>query len=109
MRKFALAATAFFVFVGVTLATEVVFLGYDKDKKELKVKDGDKEETYKVTDKTVFKTITKDGDKDLDNDKGIARLEKMDGNDKIKGKAKIEITTDKDTLKEVKIKGGKKQ
>jgi hypothetical protein len=109
MRKFALAATAFCVFVGVTLATEVVFLGYDKEKKELKVKEDDKEKTYKVTDKVTFKTITKDGDKDLDNAKGIERLEKMDGNEKIKGKAKIEITADKDELKEVKIKGGKKQ
>ena len=48
MRKFLLAALALFVSVGLTLAAQVTFLGYDKDKKELKVKDGDKEKTLKV-------------------------------------------------------------
>jgi len=103
MRKFALAATAFFFCVGMTIAAEVVFLGYDKDKKELKVKDGDNDKTYKVTDKTTFKR----GDKDVDNAKGLEALDKMDGNDKVKGKAKLDITVEKDEVKEIKMKGKK--
>ena len=57
------------------------------DGKELKVKDGDKETTYKVTEKTVFKA----GDKDVPLDAATKRL----SSDKAKG-SKIEITTDGD-------------
>ena len=106
MRKFVLAGVALFLTVGLVLAAEVTFVSYDKEKKELTVKDSDnKETTYKVTDKTEFKR----GDKDVPNDKGIEALEKMEMNDKQKGKAKIEIETDKKTLKEVKFKAGKKK
>lgn len=101
MRKFLLAALALFLSVGLTLAAQVTFLGYDKDKKELKVKDGDKEMTLKVTSDTKFKR----GDMDVPNDKGLTALEKMDGNEKQKGKAKFEITTDGDKVTEIKMKG----
>ena len=99
MRKFLLAALALCFSFGLALAGSVTFLGYDKEKKELKVKDGDAEKTYKVTDDTKFKR----GDTDMANDKGVAALEKMDGSDKAKGKSKMEITTDGDKLKEVKM------
>jgi hypothetical protein len=105
MRKFLLAALALFVSVGLTLAGQVTFLGYDKDKKELKVKDGDKEKTLKVTGDTKFKR----GDMDLANDKGIMALEKMADSDKAKGKAKIEVTTDGDKVTEIKMTAGKKK
>ena len=91
--------------VGLALAGEVTFLSYDKDKKELKVKDGDDTKTFKVTDKTTFKR----GEKDVSNEKGIEALEKMNDNEKTKGKAKFEITTDKDNVTEIKMKGGKKK
>ena len=93
MRKFVLAGVALFFTVGLVLAAEVTFVSYDKEKT-----------SYKVTDKTEFKR----GDKDLPNDKGIEALEKMEMNDKQKGKAKIDIETDKKTLKEVKFRGKKK-
>lgn len=105
MRKFMLAALALFVSVGLTLAGQVTFLGYDKDKKELKVKDGDKEKTLKVTSDTKFKR----GDMDVPSDKGMAALEKMDSNEKSKGKAKLEVTTDGDKVTEIKMTAGKKK
>ena len=105
MRKFLLAALALFVSVGLTLAAQVTFLGYDKDKKELKVKDGDKEKTLKVNSDTKFKR----GDMDLANEKGVTQLEKMDGNEKAKGKSKFEITTDGDKVTEIKLPVGKKK
>jgi uncharacterized protein YkuJ len=106
MRKFVLAGVALFFTVGLVLAAEVTFVKYDKETKELTVKDDkDKEATYKVTDKTEFKA----GDKDMPSDKGIARLEKMEEDGKAKGKAKLEIETDKKDLKEVKFKAGKKK
>ena len=105
MRKFLLAALTLFLSVGLTLAAGVTFVSYDKEKKELKVKDGDDEKTYKVTDDTKFKR----GDMDVANDKGVSRLEKMESDEKQKGKAKFEITTDGDKVKEIKMPAGKKK
>jgi hypothetical protein len=103
MRKFITAALALFVCVGLTLAGQVTFLGYDKEKKELKVKDGDKEKTLKVSSDTKFKR----GDMDVDNAKGMEALEKMDGNEKVKGKGKLDVTTDGDKVTEIKMQGKK--
>jgi len=99
MRKFALAAVALVCSIGLTLAADVVFVSYDKDKKELTVKDGDKEKTYKVGDKVKFK----DNDKDMEHEKGIERLEKTEKNEKAKGKAKMTITVEDDKLTEIKF------
>ena len=97
--------TALFACVSLAIAGEVVFMNYDKEKKELTVKEDGSEKTYKVSDKTTFKR----GDKDLASDKGVGSLEKMAANEKAKGKAKIEITADGSELKEVKFKEGKKK
>lgn len=100
MRKFALAALALLCSFGLVIAGEVVFVKYNEDKKELTVKDGDKEVTLKITDKTTFKR----GDKDVPADKALPILAKGK-----EGKSKYEITTDKDTATEIKFVGGKKK
>jgi len=99
MRKFVLSVLALFVCVGLTLAAQVTFVKYDADKKELTVKEDDKEKTYTVTDKTTFKA----GDKDVPADKAGDRLKKM------KADTKFEITADGDKLTEVKFPMGKKK
>ncbi len=99
MRKFALAAFALVCSFGLVIAGEVVFMKYDDAKKELTVKDGDKEKTIKITDKTTFKR----GDKDVPADKAIPSFSKMK-----EGKSKFEVTVDKDTATEIKFAGKKK-
>jgi heterodisulfide reductase subunit C len=99
MRKFALAITALCCTFGLVLAGEVVFVKFDKEKKELTVKEGDKEKTYKITDKTVFKR----GDKDVPAEKALPAFEKMK-----EGKSKFELTAEKDNVTEIKM-AGKKQ
>ncbi|OWK41726.1 hypothetical protein [Fimbriiglobus ruber] len=106
MRKFALAAVALFATVGLTLAAEGIFKSY-KDKVLTVTVDGS-DKTFKVDDKTAFKTVGKDGDKDVPNDKGIERLEKMESGGKASGKAKLDVTGDK-TATEVKFFGGGKK
>ena len=65
MRKLLLAVAALFFMAGLVVAAEVTLVKFDKDKKEVTVKDDkDKENTYKVTDKTTFTIVTKDGDKE---------------------------------------------
>ncbi len=106
MRKFVLAGVSLICCVGLTLAADVVFVKYDKEKKELTVKDKeDKEATYKIDDKVKFKI----GEKELANDKAITRLEKTEMNEKQKGKAKMKITVEGSELKEVQFPEPKKK
>lgn len=107
LRKFALATVALICSVGLTLAADVVFIKYDKEKKELTVKDkDDKETTYKIDDKVKFKV----GEKDLTNEKALTRLEKAETNsEKTKGKSKMKITVEGSELKEVQFPEQKKK
>jgi hypothetical protein len=109
MRKFVMAAVACLFTFGLALAAEVTFVKFDKDKKELTVKDDkDKEVTYKITDSTKFLFTDKDGNqKEMKVEKGIERLEK-DKDRKKAPKYDIEVDKDKKSIKELKFKGGKK-
>jgi hypothetical protein len=101
MRKMLMALLAMFLMAGLVVAVEVTLVSFDKDKKELKVKEGDDEKTYKIDDKTKFITTDKDGNaKDSD----LAAFEKRA--DKSKNK-KYDITVKDGTVTEVKWKGGK--
>ena len=100
MRKFVLSALALFVCIGLTIAGEATFVKWDKEKKELTVKEDDKEATYKITDDTKIKM----DDKDVEQDKALPRFEKMK-----EGKSKMEITVKDGKLTEIKMKKGKKQ
>jgi len=104
MRKLMLSIAALCFMAGLVVAADVTLVKFDKDKKELTVKDGDKEKTYKVTDKTKFSTTDKDGNaKESTYDQAEKRL----SSDKAAGKLKLDITTDGDKVTEVKYKGGK--
>jgi hypothetical protein len=107
MRKFVLAGVALFFGVGLVLAAEVTFVKYDKDAKELTVKDKDqKETTYKITDTVVFKTKDKDGnEKEIANEKGVGRLEKI----KEGSKQKFDVETEGKKLKSLTFRAGKKK
>ena len=98
MRKLIVAALSLLLSADLLLAAPVIFQSYDKEKKELKVKDGDKEITYKLNDKTTYKA----GDTDVPADKVAERLSKLK-----EGKSKLEITAEKDVATEVKFIRGK--
>jgi hypothetical protein len=103
MRKMLMALVAVFLMTGLVVAVEVTLVanGYDKEKKELKVKEGDAEKTYKVDEKGKFSTTDKDGNaKDSD----FAAFEKRAGN----GKGKMDITVKDGTITEAKWRAGKK-
>jgi len=81
---------------GVAIAVDAVFVKYDGEKKELTVKEGDKDATYKVNDKTKVSILDKDGNA-KEAELGVLKKAK-------EGKTKLEITADKDVLTEVKVK-----
>jgi hypothetical protein len=105
MRKLLLAAFALFMCVGLTLAAEVVFVKFDKEKHELTVKEDGGEKTYKLSKDAKFMR----GDMDVPHEKGMEALEKANSNEKAKGKMKLEVKIEKDEITEVKMKGGKKK
>jgi len=102
MRKLLLAVVCLMFITGLAVATDVVVVKLDG--KNLTVKEGDKEKTYKLTDKTKVTIVGKDG-----NTEGkLETLEKRLGSDKGAG-TKLDITTSGDEITEVKMKGGKKK
>ena len=108
MRKLLMAATMVLFMAGLVCAAEVLVVKADVEKKEVTVKDGDKETTYKYTDKIKVTLLT---GKDSDPKEG--KLE--DFEKRIKGKGgkggnKIDVTIKDGEITEAKFRaGGKKQ
>ena len=98
MRKMIVATLSLMLSAGMLLAGPVIFESFDKEKIELKVKDGDKEVTYKLNDKTIYKA----GDKEVKAEKALELFDKMKP-----GKTKLDVTGEKDVATEVKFKGKK--
>lgn len=100
MQKLLMSLACLLSMTGVVLAGEVVLMKYDSDKKEVTVKEGDIERTYRLTDKTkVF--VVKDGKAE---DSTVDTAIKILSNDRAKGKLKFEISSDKDNITELKLK-----
>jgi hypothetical protein len=105
MRKLLLAIATLFFMAGLVVAAEVTLVKFDKDKKEVTVKDkDDKEKTYKITDKTKFSSTDKDGNT---TETTYEKAEKRLSNEKGWGKMKMDLTADGDKATEIKYKGGK--
>jgi uncharacterized protein with FMN-binding domain len=103
MRKFVLAAFAMFVCVGLTMAAQVTFMKYDAAKKEVTVKEGDAEKTYKISDKAkVWR-----GDMEFDLEKALKNWEK--NGEKMAGKSKMEVTVKDGEITEIKMAAPKKK
>lgn len=106
VRKFLSAALLLAATAGLAVAVEVTLVKYDKEKKELTVKEGDEQKVYKLTDKTKTVAVDADG-KEMTLDK--AAVDKVLGNEKAVGRTKFDITVEKDTITVVKMKGGRKK
>lgn len=98
MRKIVLSTLAFVFTGGLALAGEVEFVKFDKEKKELTVKEGDKEATYKITDDTKVKR----GDKDAKLDNILKFFD-----EKAKAGVKFELTAKDKVATEIKLAGKK--
>ncbi len=106
MRKLLTALALMLFMTGLVVAAEVTVLSYDPDKKELKVKEGDKETTYKISDKVKVSATDKDGNTTEGKFEDIEkRLKNIKPDSKFQ--MKMDVTTDKDTITEIKYKKGK--
>ena len=106
MRKFLTALLCTAGHAGLAQATEVTLVKYDKDKKEVTVKEEGGEKTYKVSEATRFTFTDQDGKETTGN---FAAAEKTLKNEKAAGRAKLDITTMKDAITAMKFKGRKKK
>ena len=100
MRKLLLSLALMLLMAGLVIASEVTLVKYDGEKKAVTVKEGDVEKTYRLTDKTKV-VVLKNGKAE---DSTVDTAIKLLSNGKAKGKLKFEITTDKDTISELKLK-----
>ena len=107
MRKFVMSLVMVLFMAGLVCAVEVTVLKYNADKKEVTVKEGEKEHTYKITDDTKVVFVDKDGN--TKDGKLTTLTKRLENLDKAKGKVKLDITTDKDTITEVKMMARKKK
>jgi hypothetical protein len=107
MRKFMLSMICLLGMSGLVLATEVILIKHDPDKREVKVKDGDKEIVLKYNDKTKVTFI--DRDDGTTKEGTLEAALKLFNSEKFVGKTKFDAITDKDTIVELRIKGKKKK
>ncbi len=104
MRKLLSSLICVFAMAGLVVAGEVTLLKFNKDKKEVTVKDGDAEKTYKITDKTKFVGVDKDGTtKDISYDDAVKGL----SNPKAEGRLKFDVTVKDGEITEAKVKARK--
>jgi hypothetical protein len=102
MRKMLMALCTMFLMAGLVVAVEVTVVSYDKDKKELKVKDGDDTKTYKVSKDAKFTVTDFKGENAKDSD--YDTFEKAVTRNSKRG-VKVDITVKDDTITEAKWKG----
>jgi hypothetical protein len=105
MRKLLMSLATVLFMTGLVIAAEVSIVKYDKDKKEVTVKDDkDKEVTYKISEKVKVSILDKDGNAKEGTAEGFyKRLENIE---KSKNK-KMDITVKDKEITEVKYRGGK--
>jgi hypothetical protein len=105
MRKTLLSLVCLVLATGVVLASEGTLVKFEGDTKVVTVMEGEKENNYKITDKTKVTFIDQDGKAA---DGTVEAVLKIFSKDKVKGKLKFEFTADKDhNITAVTLKGKK--
>ena len=105
MRKLLLSLACLLVMTGLAVAAEVTLVKFDKEKKEVTVKEGDAEKTYKITDKTKFSSVSKDGSesKEMTYEDAVKGL----SSEKAAGRMKFEIAVKDGEVTEAKMRSRK--
>jgi hypothetical protein len=100
MRKLFLATASVFLMAGLAYAVDVIVLRYNADTKEVVVKDGDKEVTYKIAENVKVILKDKDGNTKEGSFKALEARLKLAGKGKAGG-PKLDVTVKDGTITEV--------
>lgn len=104
MRRVLITLSCMLLTASIIVAGEVTLVKFDGEKREVTVKEGEKEMTYKIAEKVkVILVLDQDG-KTKEGTLDVAA--KILGNENFKGK-KFEITTDKETITEIRLRARK--
>jgi hypothetical protein len=95
MRQCFLSAAVLCLATGVALGAEVTLVKYEGATKELTVKEGQAEKTYKLSDKTKVTFEDREGNK---KEGTLAAAEKALGFPAARGKLKFNISVEKDAV-----------
>lgn len=106
MRKILIALALMLFMTGLVVAAEVTVLKYDADKKEVTVKEGENEKTYKIAKSVKVSKTDKDGNATEGKFEDLEKRLSKAGPDS-KFKMKLDITTKDGEVTEIKYKGGK--
>lgn len=105
MRKVVLVLCSLFLATRLVSGGEVTLVKFDKDKKEVTVREGTEQKVYKITASTKFTSVDKSGaPRALTYDDVLKGL----GNPKAEGKLKFDLTTKDGAVVEAKMPGKKK-
>jgi hypothetical protein len=108
MRKLFLATVAVFLMAGLSYAVDVVLLRYSPDTKEVTVKEGDKEATYKIADNVKVTIKDKEGNVKEGTFKDLEVRLKFAGKGKAGG-PKVDVTVKNGVITEVVLPGPTKK
>lgn len=104
MRKLLLAPVCVLLMGGLAAAVEVTLVDFDKELKEVTVKEGGEQKVYKITDATKFYGVDPEGKaREMTYDDAVKGL----GNEKSKGALKFDVTAKGEELTEAKFKAKK--
>jgi hypothetical protein len=104
MRKLLLALVCLLSMSGIAAAVEVTLVSFDKELKEITVKQGDEQRVYKITDTTKFFGVDPEGNsRAMTYDDAVKGL----GNEKAQGRLKFDITSRDEELVEAKFRAKK--
>jgi hypothetical protein len=106
MRKMLLALGCLLLMCGLAAAVEVTLLKFDKDKKEVTVKEGAVENVYKITDATKFVAVDPDGNtRSMSYDDAVKGL----GSQKAEGALKFGVTVKDGEIVEARLPARKRK
>lgn len=104
MRKLLLALICHLLMSGLAAAVEVTLVSFDKELKEITVKQGEEQRVYKITDATKFYGVDPEGNaRAMTYDDAVKGL----GNEKAQGRLKFDLTSKDEELVEAKFRAKK--
>lgn len=104
MRKLLLALCCLLLLSGLAAAVEVTLVSFDREQKEVTVKEGEAEKVYRITDATKYYGVSPEGKaRAMTFDDAVKGL----GNEKAQGRLKFDVTVKGDEIVEAKFRARK--
>lgn len=106
MRAPLLALATLFLMTGLAAAVEVTLIDFDKESKQVTVKEGEEQKVYKLTDATKFYGVDPEGGtREMTYEDAVKGL----GSEKAKGALKFAVEVKDDAVTEARFKAKKRK